>query len=167
MAERMDMKLHTMNEHRLLNFPKLHYFRSAGAQVGAINIFPFLTGSLPEDQGPLDLMKRLLFWIEGKRTGFLRLLLPKLRTHLTHFSGIELFLWKMVFENLTQNQVKAELFCIMMKKGARVPDFIGHINVHTKFKYIKFSSFMRTHLKTDLMFNHWLIKNIHFYDKLC
>lgn len=73
----------------------------------------------------------------------------------------------MVFENLTQKQVKAELFCIMMKKGARVPDFIDHINVYTKFKYIKFSSFMRTHLKTDLMFKHWSIKHIHFYDKLC
>lgn len=60
MAKCMDMKLHTMNEHRLVNFPKLYYFRSAGAQVRATNIFPFLTGSLPEDRGPLDLMKRLL-----------------------------------------------------------------------------------------------------------
>lgn len=59
MAKRMDMKLHTMNEHRLINFPKRHYFRSADAQVSAINIFPFLTGSLPDTQGPLDLMKRL------------------------------------------------------------------------------------------------------------
>lgn len=60
MAKCMDMKRHTMNEHRLVNFPKLHYFRSADAQVSARNISHFLTGSLPEAQGPLDLMKRLL-----------------------------------------------------------------------------------------------------------